>query len=134
MFEQIGIFQNCATTTPGDTHGPQSMPFSRAGRRVMLVYNEFRSVMTQRVVVDQPAADYARRRRRQRVAVAPTPRRRPARADRLLYEPSTSKSSRALHATSRPGLPRAARIARRFFAAQMTAMDTAQELAEMIAP
>ena len=102
--------------------------------RVMLVYNEFRSVITQRVVVDQllpiPRAEVddaahprrSRRRRQRRPSTTCTSRRR--RRSSISCCPATSKSRsyRALLESNAA-----------FFAAQMTAMDTAtKNSAEMI--
>jgi F-type H+-transporting ATPase subunit gamma len=87
--------------------------------RVVLIYNEFRSVMTQRVVVDQllPIG-------REEVDGSPTPA--PNQID-YLYEPSPQEIFDQL-------LPRYIEVQvyrallesnAAFFAAQMTAMDTA---------
>ena len=92
----------------------------------MLVYNEFKSVMSQRVVVEQllPIARGRRRRRAGRVG-------RGAGQVDYLYEPSPQEIFNQL-------LPRYVEVQvyrallesnAAFFAAQMTAMDTAtQEL------
>ena len=96
--------------------------------RVMLVYNEFKSVMTQRVVVDQllPIAAPTSKRRRRRAE-----RRRDSAQIDYLYEPAPQEIFNQL-------LPRYVEVQvyrallesnAAFFAAQMTAMDTAtQEL------
>ena len=54
MFEQVGIFQKLRFED-AQAIAQTAMEAFLEGRadRVMLVYNEFRSVMTQRVVVDQ---------------------------------------------------------------------------------
>ena len=95
----------------------------------MLVYNEFKSVMSQRVVVDQllPIA-------RRDVEPAPASRRRRIQVD-YLYEPSPQEIFNQL-------LPRYVEVQvyrallesnAAFFAAQMTAMDAAtKNSAEMI--
>ena len=105
--------------------------------RVMLVYNEFKSVMTQRVVVDQllPIA------RDEVAASGQTPRRSPPGGDPraqidYLYEPAPQEIFNQL-------LPRYVEVQvyrallesnAAFYAAQMTAMDTAtKNSAEMIA-
>ena len=137
MFEQIGIFQKLrfedaraiAQTAMDAFLGSQV-------DRVMLVYNEFRSVMTQRVVVDQllPIA-------RAEVAgtgpdVAPVVAGGDPRAQiDYLYEPTPQEIFNQL-------LPRYVEVQvyrallesnAAFFAAQMTAMDTAtKNSAEMI--
>ena len=104
----------------------------------MLVYNEFRSVMTQRVVVDQLLPIAARRRRRDRAASArrSSPGGDPRAQIDYLYEPSPQEIFNQL-------LPRYVEVQvyrallesnAAFFAAQMTAMDTAtKNSAEMIA-
>jgi F-type H+-transporting ATPase subunit gamma len=138
MFEQVGIFQTlrfenaraiAQTATDAFLDGTVD--------RVMLVYNEFRSVMTQRVVVDQllPIA-------RDEVAatgadVAPiVPGGDPRAQIDYLYEPSPQEIFNQL-------LPRYVEVQvyrallesnAAFYAAQMTAMDTAtKNSADMIA-
>ena len=98
---------------------------------MVLVYNEFKSVMTQRVVVDQllPIARGGRRRRRDASPAAES------QVD-YLYEPSPQEIFDQL-------LPRYVEVQvyrallesnAAFFAAQMTAMDTAtKNSADMIA-
>ena len=127
LFEQVGIFQKLRYDDAAAI-GRTAIDAFIAGDvdRVMLVYNEFRSVMTQRVVVDQllPIA-------RADVDVAA-----PASQIDYLYEPSPQEIFNEL-------LPRyiEAQIYRAllesnaaFFAAQMTAMDTAtKNSADMIA-
>jgi F-type H+-transporting ATPase subunit gamma len=139
MFEQIGIFQKLRYDDAQAIAKTAIDAFlSGQADRVMLVYNEFKSVMTQRVVVDQllPIA---------RAAVAPSgsdsgmapiveggdPR---AQID-YLYEPAPQEIFNQL-------LPRYVEVQvyrallesnAAFFAAQMTAMDTAtKNSAEMI--
>jgi F-type H+-transporting ATPase subunit gamma len=136
MFEQIGIFQKLA---PDDarTIGQTAIDAFTSGEvdRVVLVYNEFRSVISQRVVVEQllPIS------REEVVDVAPVTGASPgegyAQVD-YLYEPSPEEILKKL-------LPRYVGVQvyhallesnAAFFAAQMTAMDTAtKNSAEMIA-
>jgi F-type H+-transporting ATPase subunit gamma len=139
MFEQIGIFQKLKYED-AQTIATTAIDAFLGGQvdRVMLVYNEFKSVMTQRVVVDQllPIA-------RADVdggvepTLAPVPTGGDPRAQiEYLYEPAPQEIFNQL-------LPRyvAVQIYRAllesnaaFFAAQMTAMDTAtKNSAEMIA-
>jgi F-type H+-transporting ATPase subunit gamma len=136
LFEQIGIFQKLRYDDARSiAHTAIEAFLSGQVDRVMLVYNEFRSVMTQRVVVDQllPIA---------RAAVDTTGGPRPvtpgvdplAQID-YLYEPSPQEIFNQL-------LPRYVEVQvyrallesnAAFFAAQMTAMDTASKnAAEMI--
>ena len=139
MFEQIGIFQKLKYED-APTIATTAIDAFLGGQvdRVMLVYNEFKSVMTQRVVVDQllPIA-------RGDVdggtepTLAPVPTGGDPRAQiEYLYEPAPQEIFNQL-------LPRyvAVQVYRAllesnaaFFAAQMTAMDTAtKNSAEMIA-
>src|SRR3954447_3510483 len=139
MFEEIGIFQKLRSQ---DAEGIAKTAIDAflSGRvdRVMLVYNEFKSVMTQRVVVDQllPIA------RRDVDAVGGNPSATPqqtggdprAQID-YLYEPAPQEIFNQL-------LPRYVEVQvyrallesnAAFFAAQMTAMDAAtKNSAEMI--
>ena len=137
MFEQIGIFQRLRFED-ARTISQTAMDAFLGGQvdRVVLVYNEFRSVMTQRVVVDQllPIA-------RAEVAgtgpdVAPVVAGGDPRAQiDYLYEPAPQEIFNQL-------LPRYVEVQvyrallesnAAFFAAQMTAMDTAtKNSAEMI--
>ena len=135
-FEQIGIFQRLRYQD-AQTIGQLAVEAFTSGDvdRVMLIYNEFKSVISQRVVVDQllPIA-------REEIGEAST-------ADRgagapgvnnvdYLYEPSAQEIFNQL-------LPRYIEVQiyrallesnAAFFAAQMTAMDTAtKNSAEMIA-
>lgn len=126
LFEQIGIFQKLRYAD-AQTIAQIAIDAFIAGDvdRVMLVYNEFRSVISQRVVVDQllPIA-----RGEVDAAVGPP-------VD-YLYEPSPQEIFNQL-------LPRYVEVQvyrallesnAAFFAAQMTAMDTAtKNSAEMIA-
>jgi F-type H+-transporting ATPase subunit gamma len=137
MFEQVGIFQKLKYDD-ARAIAQTAMDAFLGGQvdRVMLVYNEFRSVMTQRVVVDQllPIAraevaatgpDFAP------VVAGSDPR---AQID-YLYEPAPQEIFNQL-------LPRYVEVQvyrallesnAAFFAAQMTAMDTAtKNSAEMI--
>jgi F-type H+-transporting ATPase subunit gamma len=136
FFEQVGIFQKLSfadakaiarTATEAFTSGEFD--------RVVLVYNEFKSVISQRVVVDQllPIP-------RREVEGAPAERSaQPSQVVNLtdyLYEPSAQEIFNQL-------LPRHVEVQvyrallesnAAFFAAQMTAMDTAtKNSAEMIA-
>ena len=136
VFEQVGIFQKLSfadakaiarTATEAFTSGEFD--------RVLLVYNEFKSVISQRVVVEQllPIP---------RGEVEGAPPERPAQPSQVvnltdyLYEPSPQEIFDQL-------LPRYVEVQvyrallesnAAFFAAQMTAMDTAtKNSAEMIA-
>jgi F-type H+-transporting ATPase subunit gamma len=138
LFEQIGIFQKLRYED-AKAIAQTAIDAFLSGRvdRVMLVYNEFRSVMTQRVVVDQllPIAradvDAAAG-----ASVAPiVPGGDPRAQIDYLYEPSPQEIFNQL-------LPRYVEVQvyrallesnAAFFAAQMTAMDTAtKNSAEMI--
>ena len=133
MFEQVGIFQRlrfedaraiAQTAVEAFTSGTVD--------RVMLIYNEFKSVMTQRVVIDQllPIA----RADVDGAAQAPSSTAEGANVD-YLYEPSAQAIFDDL-------LPRYVEVQvyrallesnAAFFAAQMTAMDSASKnAAEMI--
>ena len=115
MFEQIGIFQKLAYD---DAQAIAQMAIDAflSGQvdRVMLVYNEFRSVMTQRVVVDQllPIARADVEATGSAVAPIVTARSR-AQID-YLYEPSPAgdlqPAAAALHRGA--GVSRAARVER----------------------
>jgi F-type H+-transporting ATPase subunit gamma len=136
MFEQVGIFQKLRFEDARSI-GQIAIDAFTSGQvdRVMLVYNEFRSVISQRVVVDQllPIA------RAHVTSAAPVTGAFPgegyAQVD-YLYEPSPQAIFDQL-------LPRYIEIQvyrallesnAAFFAAQMTAMDTAtKNSAEMIA-
>ena len=138
LFEQIGIFQTLRFEDAKTIAQAAVDAFlSETVDRVMLVYNEFRSVMTQRVVVDQllPIAraevDAAAG-----TSVAPiVPGGDPLAQIDYLYEPSPQEIFNQL-------LPRYVEVQvyrallesnAAFFAAQMTAMDTAtKNSAEMI--
>jgi F-type H+-transporting ATPase subunit gamma len=124
-FERVGIFQKLRYEDASGIAGAAVEAFlSGDVDRVMLVYNEFRSVMSQKVVVDQllPVA-------RAEVEAATGPQ-----VD-YLYEPSPEEIFGKL-------LPRYVEVQvyrallesnAAFFAAQMTAMDTAtKNSAEMI--
>jgi F-type H+-transporting ATPase subunit gamma len=138
LFEQIGIFQTLRFEAAKTIAQAAIDAFlSEKVDRVMLVYNEFRSVMTQRVVVDQLLPI-----RRVEVdaaagtSVAPiVPGGDPLAQIDYLYEPSPQEIFNQL-------LPRYIEVQvyrallesnAAFFAAQMTAMDTAtKNSAEMI--
>jgi len=129
LFEQIGIFQKLRYED-ARVIAQTAIDAFVAGDvdRVVLVYNEFRSVMTQRVVVDQllPIG-------REEVDGASTPA---SNQIDYLYEPSPQEIFDQL-------LPRFIEVQvyrallesnAAFFAAQMTAMDTAtKNSGEMIA-
>jgi F-type H+-transporting ATPase subunit gamma len=138
MFEQIGIFQKLSFED-ARTISQTAMDAFLGGQvdRVVLVYNEFRSVMTQRVVVDQllpiargdvqPGSDHG---------IAPIVTGGDPRAQiDYLYEPTPQEIFNQL-------LPRYVEVQMyrallesnaAFFAAQMTAMDTAtKNAAEML--
>jgi F-type H+-transporting ATPase subunit gamma len=133
LFEQVGIFQKLRYDD-ARTIAQTAIDAFTAGEvdRVMLVYNEFKSVISQRVVVDQllPIA-----RAEVESQAAPTTGAGAATID-YLYEPSPQEIFNQL-------LPRYVEIQvyrallesnAAFFAAQMTAMDTAtKNSAEMIA-
>jgi F-type H+-transporting ATPase subunit gamma len=120
LFEQIGIFQTLRYEDARAIAQTAIEAFvSGEVDRVMLVYNEFRSVMTQRVVLDQllPIA-------RADIDGAPGPAENQI---DYLYEPSPQEIFNQL-------LPRYVEVQvyrallesnAAFFAAQMTAMDTA---------
>ena len=140
MFEQVGIFQQLSSDD-ARAIGQMAIDAFLGGQvdRVMLVYNEFKSVMTQRVVVDQllPIA-----RRNVETAGGADPSIAPVGPDGdpraqidYLYEPSPEEIFNLL-------LPRYVGVQvhrallesnAAFFAAQMTAMDAAtKNSAEMI--
>jgi hypothetical protein len=112
LFEQIGIFQKLRFEDAQAIAQAAIDAFSRAGRPRDAVYNEFKSVMTQRVVVDQllPIARASRRRRRARRSPAAT-----ASADRLSLRAVAAGDLQPAAAALRrgAGLSRAARIERR---------------------
>ena len=129
LFEQIGIFQKLRFDDAQTIARTAIEAFtSEQVDRVVLVYNEFKSVMTQRMVVDQllPIA---------RGDVEAGEASQPTNQVDYLYEPSAEEIFNQL-------LPRyiEAQIYRAllesnaaFFAAQMTAMDTAtKNSADMI--
>jgi F-type H+-transporting ATPase subunit gamma len=129
LFEQVGLFQKLRYDD-AQTIAQTAMDAFTGGQvgRVMLVYNEFRSVISQRIVVDQllPIA---------RADVEAGAASTPVSMVDYLYEPSPQEIFNEL-------LPRyvEAQVYRAllesnaaFFAAQMTAMDTAtKNSAEMI--
>ncbi len=131
LFEQIGIFQKLSFED-AQTVAHLAVEAFTSGQvdRVMLVYNEFRSVMSQRVVVDQllPIS------RTEVDAAAAAPAAGESQVD-YLYEPSSEAIFDKL-------LPRYVEVQvyrallesnAAFFAAQMAAMDTASKnAADMI--
>jgi F-type H+-transporting ATPase subunit gamma len=127
MFEQVGLFQKL-TYGHAQSTAKLAIEAFTSGQvdRVVLIYNEFKSVMTQRVVVDQLLPIM-----RADVDAALPPQ---SRID-YLYEPSPEEIFNQL-------LPRYVEVQvyrsllesnASFFAAQMTAMDTAtKNSADMI--
>jgi F-type H+-transporting ATPase subunit gamma len=129
LFEQIGIFQKLSSSDAQAIAQTAIKAFlSGEVDRVMLVYNEFKSVMTQRVVVDQllpigrGEVDAAGGR-----AAGSSPDADPRAQIDYLYEPAPQEIFNQL-------LPRYVEVQvyrallesnAAFFAAQMTAMDTA---------
>src|SRR5258708_33421134 len=139
LFEQVGIFQKLRFDDAKEIAKMASDAFlSGEVDRVVLVYNEFRSVMTQRVVIDQllPIARAEVDTGAGEARVAPVPPGGDARSQiDYLYEPSAQEIFNQL-------LPRYVEVQvyrallesnAAFFAAQMTAMDTAtKNSADMI--
>jgi F-type H+-transporting ATPase subunit gamma len=137
MFEQVGIFQKLRFEDARQI-AQTAMDAFLEGRvdRVMLVFNEFKSVMTQRVVIDQ-LLPIAHADVEASGAAAPIPPGGDPRAQvDYLYEPEPQEIFNQL-------LPRYVEVQvyrallesnAAFYAAQMTAMDTAtKNSAEMIA-
>ena len=137
MFEQVGIFQKLRFEDARQI-AQTAMDAFLDGRvdRVMLVFNEFKSVMTQRVVIDQ-LLPIAHADVEASGAAAPVPPGGDPRAQvDYLYEPEPQEIFNQL-------LPRYVEVQvyrallesnAAFYAAQMTAMDTAtKNSAEMIA-
>jgi F-type H+-transporting ATPase subunit gamma len=136
MFDHVGIFQKLRFEDAQAVARAAIEDFT-SGRvdRVVLVYNEFRSVMSQRVVVDQllPISRAEVETGTPRTGASPGEGYAPV---EYLYEPSPQQIFSAL-------LPRYIEVQvfrallesnAAFFAAQMTAMDTAtKNSAEMIA-
>jgi F-type H+-transporting ATPase subunit gamma len=133
MFEQVGIFQRLRFEDARVIAQTAVDAFvSGQVDRVMLIYNEFKSVMSQRVVVDQLLPIVRSDVDGSTVAAADTPG--GANVD-YLYEPSAQEIFNQL-------LPRHVEVQvyrallesnAAFFAAQMTAMDSASKnAAEMI--
>jgi F-type H+-transporting ATPase subunit gamma len=127
-FEQVGIFQKLSFAD-AKTIAQLAMDGFVSGRadRVMLVYNEFRSVISQKVVVDQLLP----------IARTDLPgEENPPSGGEYLYEPDAQEIFNQL-------LPRYVEVQvyralldsnAAFYAAQMTAMDTAtRNSADMIA-
>ena len=126
-FEQIGIFQKLSFAN-AQTIATLAMDAFISGRadRVLLVYNEFKSVISQKVVVDQLLP----------IARADTGEATASDQTDYLYEPSAQRIFDEL-------LPRYVEVQvyralldsnAAFYAAQMTAMDTAtRNSADMIA-
>jgi F-type H+-transporting ATPase subunit gamma len=124
-YEQVGIFQRLSFADAADLANVAIDEFTAGtASSVYLVYNEFKSVMTQRIVVDR---------------LLPIPRLEPAAgaapAAEYLYEPAAEEIFKDL-------LPRHVQVQvyrallesnAAFYAAQMTAMDAAtRNSAEMI--
>ena len=139
MFEQVGIFQKLRYDD-AQVIAKTAIDAFLGGQvdRVMLVYNEFKSVMTQRVVVDQllPIARHEVETAGGDPTIAPVPAGGDPRAQiDYLYEPAPQEIFNQL-------LPRYVEVQvyrallesnAAFFAAQMTAMDAAtKNSAEMI--
>ena len=136
LFEQVNIFHRL-TFADAQAIAKTAMDgfTSEEFDRVVIVYNEFKSVMTQRVVVDQllpiPRAEVEGD-----AATRPAPAGQLVNLTDYLYEPSAQEIFNQL-------LPRHVEVQvyrallesnAAFFAAQMTAMDTAtKNSAEMIA-
>jgi len=136
LFEQVNIFQRL-TFADAQAIAKTAMDgfTSEEFDRVVIVYNEFKSVMTQKVVVDQllpiPRAEVEGD-----AATLTAPPGRLVNLTDYLYEPSAQEIFNQL-------LPRYVEVQvyrallesnAAFFAAQMTAMDTAtKNSAEMIA-
>ena len=133
LFDRIGIFQKLRFEDAQAIAKAATDAFlSSEVDRVVLIYNEFRSVMSQRVVVDQllPIArgDVERSGGEASAGVAPVPPGGDARSQiDYLYEPSAQEIFNQL-------LPRYIEVQvyrallesnAAFFAAQMTAMDAA---------
>jgi F-type H+-transporting ATPase subunit gamma len=127
MYEEVGIFQKLAYGhAQGIARNAIELFTSGHVDRVVLIYNEFKSVMTQRVVVDQLLP----------IARADVDTAVSANQIDYLYEPSAQEIFDQL-------LPRYVEVQvyrsllesnAAFFAAQMTAMDTASKNAtDMIA-
>ena len=128
-FEQVGIFQKLSFSN-AQTIATLAMDAFTSGRadRVLLVYNEFKSVMSQKVVVDQLLP----------IAHSDTPENEPVDEGQVeyLFEPTAQEIFNQL-------LPRYVEVQvyralldsnAAFYAAQMTAMDTAtRNSADMIA-
>jgi F-type H+-transporting ATPase subunit gamma len=138
LFEQVGIFQKLRYED-ARAIAQTAMDAFLEGKvdRVMLVYNEFRSVMTQRLVVDQLLPIARGDVEGTGPELAPVPPGGDPRAQiDYLYEPSAQEIFNQL-------LPRYVEVQvyrallesnAAFYAAQMTAMDTAtKNSADMIA-
>ena len=137
MFEQIGLFQKLRYDDAQTIARTAIEAFLSGGvDRVVLIYNEFRSVMTQRVVVDQLLPIARADVDATGAAAAPVVEGADPRAQiDYLYEPEPLEIFNQL-------LPRYVEVQvyrallesnAAFFAAQMTAMDTAtKNSAEMI--
>jgi F-type H+-transporting ATPase subunit gamma len=138
LFEQVGIFQKLRYEDARAIAQTAMDAFLEAKvDRVMLVYNEFRSVMTQRLVVDQLLPIARGDVEGTGPELAPVPPGGDPRAQiDYLYEPSAQEIFNQL-------LPRYVEVQvyrallesnAAFYAAQMTAMDTAtKNSADMIA-
>jgi F-type H+-transporting ATPase subunit gamma len=138
LFEQVGIFQKLQFSD-AQAIAKIAIDAFLSGEvdRVVLVYNEFRSVMSQRVVVDQLLPIARADVEATGSSIAPVPPGGDPRSQiDYLYEPSPIEIFNQL-------LPRYVEVQvyrallesnAAFFAAQMTAMDTAtKNSAEMIA-
>jgi len=140
LFEEIGLFQKLKyEDAQGIAQAAMDAFLGGQVDRVMLIYNEFKSVMTQRLVVDQllPVARVdVTGQGGADLSIAPVPKGADPRAQvDYLYEPAPQEIFNQL-------LPRYVEVQvyrallesnAAFFAAQMTAMDAAtRNSAEMI--
>ena len=127
MYEHVGIFQKL-TYAHAQAIAQESIEAFTSGKvdRVVLIYNEFKSVMTQRLIVDQLLPIF-----RAEVDEASAP----ANQTDYLYEPEPQEIFNQLLPRFVEGQVYRALLESNasFFAAQMTAMDTAtKNSAEMI--
>jgi F-type H+-transporting ATPase subunit gamma len=128
MFEQVGIFQKLSNAhAQAIAQGSIDAFLSGEVDKVMIIYNEFKSVISQRVVVDQLLPIF-----REEVDETSAP----VNQTDYLYEPSPQEIFNELLPRFLEGQIYRALLESNaaFFAAQMTAMDTAtKNSAEMIA-
>jgi F-type H+-transporting ATPase subunit gamma len=123
MFDQIGIFQKLKFDD-AETIAHLAVDAFTSGQadRVMLIYNEFKSAISQRVIVDQLLPIF----RHEVEAAAPDAHPGETQVD-YLYEPEPAKIFEQLLPRFIEGQVYRALLESNaaFFAAQMTAMDTA---------